>query len=99
MQFFLYRICSGDSDGSYWVVSYNETVWREIIGGRPPSIETEDETCKNLDNTGIWFVFREREPSDTDINESFTEAEALGYEIDGLTYLCNITQSNCPARP
>ena len=96
---FLYRIFPGDSDGSNWVVSYNETAWCAIISGRSPSIKTTDGTCKNVDNAGLWFFFRGRKPSDADINASFADAEALGYEIDVLTDLCNITQSNCPDRP
>lgn len=84
--------------GSYWVVAYNETVGRAIISGGPPTIEVNEGYCQTESNLGLWFFFREREPSEEDIRASLEDAEALGFEVEGLTDLYNITQRGCADR-
>lgn len=83
------------ANGNYWVVVYNETAGYAAVSGGQPSIDVGDGTCVNKEEEGLWFLFRERDPSDELMDMLTAEVEALGINVESLTDMYDTNQTNC----
>ena len=94
--------------GPYWVVSYREGVedGYALISGGAPQFEVDGETncglqgthtcCKTgdgINSSGLWILTRERNPTESLVNEVRSIANQMGFSI---SVLFNVTHdSDC----